>query len=198
MSNLLTPPGLVRSNVHVQGRAGDPIAQRDPMPSVMGAYIQTKRGTRRLSPEESSRGLGVPKEWKADPTRITKGLLSRTTTLFHWEYLSSTLSRPARPTTRPDQKSPPLPWSEMRSRSRPETTVDQVPFSWKAPDLREGGIWFNNRMSNLRKVSDSFEDPTSVIDGGIAAINIHRQNHTKDGPEAKCLQLLWWEFPKEH
>jgi hypothetical protein len=123
MSNLLTPPGLVRSNAHVQGRTGDPIAQRDPMPSVMGAYIQTERGTRRLSPEESSRGSGVPKEWKADPTRITKGLLSRITTLFHWEYLSSTFSRPARPTTRPDQKSPPLSWSEMRSRSLPETTV---------------------------------------------------------------------------
>jgi hypothetical protein len=40
-------------------------------------------------------------------------------------------------------------------------------------------------MSNLRKASDSFEDLTSVIDEGIEAINIH-------------LQLLWWEFPKEH
>ena len=188
MSTLLTPPGLVRSNTYVQGRSGDPIAQRDPMPSVMGAFIQTERGTRRLTPEESSRGLGVPKEWKVDPTRITKGLLARTTTLFHWEYLSATLSRPARPTTiRPGQKSPSLSWSEMRNRTRPEPTAVQVPFAWKPPDLQEGGIWFNQRMSNLRKASESFEDPTSVIDEGIEAINIYRQNYTKDGPEAKRL-----------
>jgi hypothetical protein len=84
------------------------------------------------------------------------------------------------------------------NRSRPETTVIQVPFSWKPPDLREGGVSLNNRMSNLKKASGSFEDPASVIDEGIEAINVHRQNCTKDGPEAKRLQLLWWEFPKEH
>jgi hypothetical protein len=117
MSNLLTPPGLVRSNLYVTGQSGDPIAQRDPMPSIMGACIQTDRGARRLLPEESGRGLGVPKEWKLDPARITKGLLSRTTTLFHWEHLSSTLSRKARPAAAPSPESPAISWNELRNKT---------------------------------------------------------------------------------
>ena len=51
MSNLLTPPGLVGSHKYVDGRKGDPIAFIHPMPSMMGAYVQTERGTRRLMPE---------------------------------------------------------------------------------------------------------------------------------------------------
>jgi hypothetical protein len=72
MSNLLTPPGFVGSHKYVEGRKGDPIAIIHPMPSVMGAYVQTERGTRRLMPEESGRGLGVPKEWRIDPKKHYK------------------------------------------------------------------------------------------------------------------------------
>jgi hypothetical protein len=53
-------------------------------------------------------------------------------------------------------------------------------------------------MANLLKAAESFEDPACVIDKGISAINNHCGNYTADGPEAKCLQLLWWEFPEEH
>jgi hypothetical protein len=134
MSNLLTPPGLIRSQKYVQGRTGDPIAQIYPMPSIMGAYMQTERGTRRLMPEETGRGLGVPKEWKIAPKRITQGLLARrTTSLFHWEYLSTTLSRKARPAYQSDGPSS-LTWKEMRM----PVETEHVPFSRKPPDLREG------------------------------------------------------------
>jgi hypothetical protein len=71
MSDLLTPPGLVRSHNYVDGRVGDTIALLDPMPPTMGAYVQTTRGTQRLMPEETGRGLGIPKEWKIDPNHIT-------------------------------------------------------------------------------------------------------------------------------
>ena len=128
MSNLLTPPGLVGSHKYVEGRRGDPIAIIHPMPSIMGAYIQTERGTRRLMPEETSRGLGVPKEWKIDPKSITKGALERTTSLFHWEYLSSTLSRVDRTSTAKSEPLPPsLTWREMRDKTRP-TPGKSVPF----------------------------------------------------------------------
>jgi hypothetical protein len=140
MSNLLTPPGLVGSHKYVEGRKGDPIAIIHPMPSVMGAYVQTERGTRRLMPEESGRGLGVPKEWRIDPKTITKGSLERTTSLFHWEYLSSTLSRVNREVTKVEPRPPVLTWSEMRNKTQP-TPVTNVPFSWKPPDLREGKEW---------------------------------------------------------
>jgi hypothetical protein len=198
MSNLLTPPGLVRNHRYVQGRSGDPIARSDPMPAHLGAYVDTERGMRRLMPEESGRGLGIPKEWKVEPKRITKGRLERTTSLFHWEYLSSTLSRAARVPTKHDGIIPqPLTWNEVREKSRPETS-EQDKFFWKPPDLREGHAWHQQRMTNLRKAAESFPDPTSVVEEGILALNTHRKNYTEDGPEAKKLQLLWWEFPREH
>jgi len=33
---------------------------------------------------------------------------------------------------------------------------------------------------------------------GIRALDVHRKNYTATHPEPKELQLLWWEFPKEH
>jgi hypothetical protein len=198
MSNLLTPPGLIRSATYVNGRIGDPIARLNPMPSNMGAYIKTERGTRRLLPEESGRGLGIPKEWKVDPSKITKGLLSRTTTLFHWEYLSSTLSRPAQTAAVLRPEFPDRSGEEVCNQTRRTPSAGGIPFSWKPPDLREGGVWCERRLANLRKAADSFEDPTRVYEEGVQAINTHRGNYTADGPAATYLQLLWWEFPTEH
>jgi hypothetical protein len=197
MSNLLTPPGLIRAHQFVHGRHGDPIAQFDPMPSHLGACINTERGTRRLMPEESGRGLGTPKEWKMDPKRITQGLLDRTTSLFHWECLSSTLSRAARVAAKSDGTTPkPLTWNEMRDKTRPARSEQE--FSWKPPDLSEGREWHQKRMTNLRKAAESFPDPAGVIAEGIKALNTHRNNYAMDGPDPKKLQLLWWEFPMEH
>jgi hypothetical protein len=53
-------------------------------------------------------------------------------------------------------------------------------------------------MNNLREAANSFPDPTKVIDEGIAALATHPNNYKVDGPAAKRLKLLWWEFPKEH
>ena len=69
--------------------------------------------------------------------------------------------------TNPEGKAPALSWSELRNRTRPKAAVPQVPFSWKPPDLQEGGDWFKKRMFNLRKAAESFEDPLSVVDEGI-------------------------------
>jgi hypothetical protein len=76
--------------------------------------------------------------------------------------------------------------------------LKQEPFFWKPPDLREGQEWHEKRLANLRKAAESFPDPTSLIEEGIQALHTHRNNYTVDGPEAKHLQLLWWESPKEH
>jgi hypothetical protein len=51
MSNLLTPPGLIKPYRYVEGRRGDPHALTDPMPGSVGAYIKTERGVRRVLPE---------------------------------------------------------------------------------------------------------------------------------------------------
>lgn len=44
MSNLLTPPGLVKT-WYEKTRAGTPVAETDPMPSRSGALIHTTQGT---------------------------------------------------------------------------------------------------------------------------------------------------------
>jgi hypothetical protein len=138
MSNLLIPPGLVKPYHYVEGRRGDPHALTDPMTGSVGAHIKTERGVRRVLPEETGRGLGIPKEWRIEPKDMTQGWLNRTTSLFHWEYLAPTLSRPA--FSPPDPISEPMTWEEFQQKVRP-VDVSHVPFSWKPPDLAEGGKW---------------------------------------------------------
>jgi hypothetical protein len=92
MSNLLIPAGLLKSSCYVMHADGAPDALTEPMPGSVGAYITTDQGIRRVLPEETGQGLGIPKEWKIEPKDMTRGLLDRTTSLFHWEYLSFTLS----------------------------------------------------------------------------------------------------------
>jgi hypothetical protein len=78
-------------------------------------------------PDKTGRGLGIPKEWKIDPRHITKGLLGRTTSLFHWEYLSTALSREARVVpARPPQA---LTWSGVWAKTQP-VALPHPPFSW--------------------------------------------------------------------
>jgi hypothetical protein len=143
MSNLLTPPGLIRAHKCVNGRTRDLTAHIHPMPSVMGAYIQTECGRQRLLPEETGRTLGIPKELRISPKQITtKGLLSQTTSLFHWEYLSPTLSRASHLSTSNSQ--PPSPIYDLeqdeqqyltgcgyRAGTEPTWTVTVSPLSFR-------------------------------------------------------------------
>jgi hypothetical protein len=89
MSNLLTPPGLVpQRSYDMQAKGDPPDARSQPMPSTVGAWIRTEKGIRQVSLEETSRGLGLPKD---TCLKITAPLLEQTTSLFHWEYLSASL-----------------------------------------------------------------------------------------------------------
>jgi hypothetical protein len=110
--------------------SGAPDALTEPMPGSVGAYITTDWGIRRVLPEETGRGLGIPNEWKVEPKDMTKGLLDRTTSLFHWEYLFFTLFRSAhlapQPMSIPDQ----LTWEQLHNATRPVASV-KVLFAWK-------------------------------------------------------------------
>ncbi len=92
MSNLLTPPGLVDWKAHIRTpglaeKALDVLIH--PMPAVPGALIKTEKGVRRVTPQEVGCGMGLP---KGDDSPITPALLERTTSVFHWEYMSEGLS----------------------------------------------------------------------------------------------------------
>jgi hypothetical protein len=93
MSNLLTPLGLVLRHLYDhRSQRVVPDARVDPMPCYIGAWIQTEKGVRRLMPKETSKGLGAP---KAERPALTASILPSTTSLFHWEYLSSSLTLPS-------------------------------------------------------------------------------------------------------
>lgn len=194
MSNLLTPPGLVPRRKYVQeNHENTPLFSRDPMPHQAGAWIKTEKGTRRLMTEELARGLGIP---KGAETKLSEASLHRTTSVYHWEYLSYSLQcffgtqrSNADVTTKQEPDTIKL---------SPTTPSDGQPFSWIPPDLTPGGTWHQQRITNLRRASAHHPDPEAVYHDGIQRLAIHRENYTEEGPDPKQLQLLWWEFPPEH
>jgi hypothetical protein len=115
MSNLLTPPGLIKPHTYVANCTGDPISPAEPMPAEPRAYIQTEVGSQPLLLEETARELGLRKEWGLEPKMLQEGLLERTTSIFFWEYLSTALTQPEPP---PFLDVTPFSFEELRDTTR--------------------------------------------------------------------------------
>ena len=193
MANLLTPPGLVPRHKYISSPVGrSSCAATDPMPIHPGARIQTERGVRGLQLDEFCRGLGYS---KLDAAQVSHPMASRTTPIFHWEFLSTALSGcPA------EVVNPVLPSGSPLSTKNIQTDdVSEPPsFSWSPPDLQKGGKWFLQRISNLREACSQYHNKDELFDDGLSRLDRHRMNYNSDGPAPKWLQLLWWEFPSEH
>jgi hypothetical protein len=87
--------------------------------------------------------------------------------------------------------------------SPPSNVVDsEVPvtpaFVWTPPDLRVGGPWYQTHIANLGKAVQGLPDPVSAYKQGLHALDLHRENYNAEGPSPSTLQILWWEFPREH
>jgi hypothetical protein len=153
MGNLLTPPGLLRTRYLPPSDFDEvtlltiPHAQVDPMPNKPGAVIRTEKGIRRLKDEELARGLGLPKSWEVPPENLNQPTLSATTSSFHWEYLAQCLSQAPSDLQDPSTGSA----QEMPDRPPPSAGLPKGTrlFSWRPPDLREGGVWYNERVRRL-------------------------------------------------
>ena len=189
MSNLLTPPGLVSKKLYDRCYTRHPPdARTDPMPEQAGAWIRTENGVRRLSLDETSRGLGLPKEMTG---HLSPSLLRNTTSLFHFEYLSPSLVSPVvEPLFKGNLHNPDVPDAKE---SQP-----RLVFHWNPPDLSEGSTWYNDRVRSLRIAVSTLPNPTTEFAAGLELLRIHRGNYTATGPAPRRLQLLWWEFPPEH
>ena len=190
MSNLLTPSGLIPSRAYFESPTeifADPSS--DPMPPRIGATIKTDRGFRRIKPDEFCRGLGFTKH---DAAKMNSRVASRTTSLFHWEYLSPIFS--GTPTTEPSSSSPVLaesiPVIDLIT-SENDDPVPSFDFAWRPPDLSEGGDWYNTRLSNLRRACQNYPNSEELFDEGLSLLKIHRNNYDEDGPNPTFLQLLW-------
>ena len=198
MSNLLTPPGLVRCR-YIRRPLNDPCiasAHSDPMPSRPGALIETDKGIRPLQTDEFCRGLGF---LKSNIERIDGGLARRVTSVYHWEYLSSVLSGTP-PDIVPHPAAPSFPLIDLIAPFAPSTepTPPSFAFEWKPKDLSIGGEWYNQRVKNLRQACSFYPNASVLFADGLHRLTTHRSNYDHDGPNPTFLQLLWWEFPAEH
>ena len=206
MSNLLTPPGLVRSRpCPAPGpQVTIPSAGSSPMPCSVGSYIETETGVRRLMQDELGRGLGLSTSESKE--QIPTSLLHSTTSVFHWEFFADSLYMTLEGRGGLDKTPPQLTLSNVRSMLGLEEsnedsgtpTTEASPFEWHPPDLSPGGPWHRASVARLTKAAQSFPDPPAVIQEGMEMLDRHRNNYTSTGPEPKHLQLLWWEFPPEH
>jgi hypothetical protein len=198
MGNLLSPPGLTPGWVY-RPAPQDPVphAHRDPMPGQPGRFIVDSTGrTRRLEVDEFIRGLGGKTE---GPPRFGKSPLRdmaiRTTSLFHWEYLFTSLSQKVNTHARALGDQP------RGAPERPKANTTKVlprPFQWQPPDLNPGSPWYSRRIANLQRAAACYPNPDELVERGLHMLATHRTNYDAEGAKPQHLQLLWWEFPREH
>ncbi len=201
MSNLLTPPGRVPRWAYTDMvTVSPPYHRTEPMPSGPGRFIRTEEGIRRLEVDEFIRGLGgKPPDPPVFGKHPLRKLAEHTTSLFHWEYLLSSLVTNIR---LQDKGTGPTPPQSREERGGAPVRVGKPPegpaFQWAPPSLQPGSPWHCERVANLQKAAETYPDPEAVIAEGMQMLERHRLNYDKEGPRPTRLQLLWWEWPKEH
>jgi hypothetical protein len=65
-----------------------------------------------------------------------------------------------------------------------------TPFEWDAPDLQEGGEWFEARLETLRTITEGWPDQSLVMLDARRLLASHRLNYTSQGSQR--LEILWW------
>jgi hypothetical protein len=73
----------------------------------------------------------------------------------------------------------------------PSPNMD-APFEWDAPDLQEGGKWFEARLDKLRTITEGWHDQRLVMLDTQRILASCRLKYTSQG--AQCLDTLWWEW----
>ena len=163
-----------------------------PMPDG-DAWVQDSKRVRRLQPAERARALGI----ESDPSQVPKvgAKLQATTGVHLWAALAEPLAELVRGRSdAPPQTS--MAGLGLRDPVVPLFVSDPAEWSWTVPDLSLGGQWWRDRVENLKNAVDGLPDADRLLAEGLAALEVHRGNYTPEGP--KRLQLLWWEFPREH
>ena len=107
-----------------------------------------------------------------------------------WEYLSATLSRMDRTTTKSEPLPPPLTWTEMREKTE-AAPMKTILFSWK-PQIFEKAK--NGPRNAWRNHSQT---PGVLLMKKALLLSQHIRTITQCRPEAKKLKLLWWKGSKE-
>lgn len=140
------------------------------MPCRRGGLVATEKGVRRLFDDELVKGLGAPKEWKV--LDISEGWVYRTTSLFLWEYLSTSLTRgPHHHRTNQERQLP-------GSRDEEDLeTWEEDPRSktirWKPPVLGPEGTWHQERVQNLKRAVKGLKNEQEEYQKGLEDLERH-------------------------
>eukprot|EP00956_Cyclotella_meneghiniana_P001834 scaffold2011_cov26-Cyclotella_meneghiniana.AAC.4 len=192
MQNLLIPKGLRPRRKLVQPPNSDlPSFDRDPMPGKPPAWIVDVDGPRQLFPTETAKALGAPNSLLGSQDHLTPKLLSNSSSIFHFEYLSQCflLQLPEHQLVAPT--------SAIDTAPSLDSPADNEVFpEWCPPDMSPGGAWHTARLERLRFACSHYDNSDELFQQGLDLLAIHRQNYDDTGPAPKRLQLLWWEFPQ--
>lgn len=196
MANQLTPEGLVPYNLWQQS---PPPCHRvwtsqDPMPPIWQPWIQQGNKFRKLSCQEMGKGHGGNPDWLYKNKRR---FFEQTTSRYHWEYLSLSLTQTFQAPSPPDTQCgfPP----EEGFHSKIGSVANHRPeWKWVPPDLTKGGVFYQARLESLQRAASTYEQSSDIIAEGIDILDRHRRNYSFSGTQLTQLQIIWWEFPREH
>ena len=205
MSNCLRPTGagMLHDSLPRGSRTDDepPLSTRDPMPPACGRWIKTPKGYRRLHADELAKGLGVPKAWVTDDRKIRSQDVNQLTSLHIWEGVTNSISSQLQKLSPAKRKEvqgalPASRGSRLEVNAEGKSTSSE--WSWTPPSLKLSGRWYRNRLRNLKKAVKTYppQERSRMIEDGKRDLARHRGNYGPDGP--RHLQILWWEFPREH
>jgi hypothetical protein len=213
MSNMLRYQGVPwKAYVPAERLKEEAIADAfsEPLPRKVGDLIRTHKGIRRVMPDEYARGTGVPKGWIEDDSKVGSALALNTTSVNIWEAVAETLRTSYAKATTVHESDDGLFYEHSGARrelnyqlvAQAQTKVDDPtisqPWAWTPPDLSKGGKWYKTRLANLSTAAATLPNPAEAIAEGLEQLDRHRLNYTATHPEPKHLQILWWEFPREH
>ena len=208
MSNCLRPTGAGRTRDSLPPGTDlhavpVPHAIRDPMPPQAGRWIETDAGYRRLHSDELAVGLGVPKTWATDLRSVPRAHFQHLVGVHLWEGVTHCLDSiwdlvGLGATGESAATEPEVVRDPHDGRGGPCFSSGEGTWEWTPADLRLNGGWYRNRLRALKRAAKTYPvaDQARIIDNGKADLARHRENYGPQGPQQ--LQILWWEFPREH
>jgi hypothetical protein len=166
------------------------------MPNVVGSWISTQKGIRRLQYEELAKAKGIKDLVKSCEDKALRSTIRDSMGIHVWaaalDALGSWMQDPDDDDDTVSTKSDPSfpKWNDD------EEDDSDAEWTWEPPDLRMGSPWYQDRLETLRTATEGSPEAKQWYEEGVRALERHRDNYTDEGP--KCLPLLWWEFPEEH
>ena len=121
------------------------------------------------------KGLGFEgsaiSDWYLDGNEVSG---SGTTSVFPWEYVSTTLWRSMQTANGPTES--PTEYPTMDPFEALDEPAEPSNFTWRVPDPSPGSDWYNERGRNLVAASATFEDAALAVAQGLEILE--RQNPT--------------------